>query len=240
MTVDQKRRILWVATSALPPMNNYDVKMEGQAGVMGFDLESGKVAHKDFAPADSGKHSFGDVALDGNGNVYVTDSASPAIYRVKVGTSKLEKVFEGDPFVSMQGLTFGSDDRTLYVADYSIGLVALDLKAKQARLLNVPDNVTLLGTDGLYWHEGRLIAIQNGINPHRVARVSLDKSGGAVTGVEVLESRSPLFDEPTLGVVARAKFWFVANSQWGLYGEDGKLKEGAELKDPVILELSLK
>ena len=101
-----------------------------------------------------------------------------------------------------------------------------------------PDaNVTLLGTDGLYFQTGKLIAIQNGINPNRVAAFTLD--GYRVTATTVLEANHADFLEPTLGAIIGGDFYYVANSQWPFVNEKAELQT-AKLRNPVILKLSLR
>lgn len=63
--------------------------------------------------------------------------------------------------------------------------------------LTVPDSISDHGIDGLYRHDGRLIAIQNGIRPHRVVAFTLSDDGLAITGNRTLASKLPEFDEPT-------------------------------------------
>ena len=88
--------------------------------------------------------------------------------------------------------------------------------------------------------KGSLIAIQNGINPHRVVRLSLNRNGDAVERFDVLEANNPLFDEPTLGVVVKDTFYYVANSQWGAIDNKGQLAPAEKLREPVILKMKLR
>ena len=55
---------------------------------------------------------------------------------------------------------------------------------------------------------------------------------------ETLAANHADFNEPTLGVRVGSDFYFVANSQWALAGDDGKL-DADKLKEPVILRLRL-
>lgn len=86
---------------------------------------------------------------------------------------------------------------------------------------------------------GDLIVIQNGVNPHRVARLTLSEDGSRVTRAEILEMNNALFDEPTLGVVAGGWFHYVANSQWGRFDKHGTLFPMDRLAEPVILKMKL-
>ena len=211
--------VLWAAASSVPEFERH---REDGAAVLKIDRRSGKVLRTIAAPA--GKHIFGDLTVAANGDVYVSDSGTPAIYRIH--DDDLEPLIEGAPFVSLQGLA--ARGNTLYVADYSKGVYAVDLTTHDATLLRVPEDITLLGVDGLYIASGGLIATQNGVNPHRVIRIRLD--GLDVKGVETLAANLPGMDEPTLGAIHGGAFYFNANSQW---------EKKERNQDAVVLKVNL-
>ena len=103
-----------------------------------------------------------------------------------------------------------------------------------------PDRfTTLLGIDGLTYHAGGLIAIQNGVRPHRVIRLRLGPQLREIASVEVLEANHPLFDEPTLGTVLDNWFYYIANSGWPQLDDLGGFRETGKPDEPVILKLRL-
>ncbi len=196
------------------------------------------------------KHLFGDMTLSRAGFIYVSDSLDRAIYRLDGATGTFDRWLESDLFVSPQGLALSGDERVLFVADYSHGIFRVGVNDRAVRLLPYPDDMTMLGIDGLAWHDGDLVAIQNGVRPHRVIRLKLNKNMDRIVGWEVLEANHPGFDEPTLGVVVRessgrganggsALFYYVANSHWGAFDRQGNLRENAELTVPLVLRLPL-
>jgi hypothetical protein len=103
--------------------------------------------------------------------------------------------------------------------------------------LDEPARISLYGIDGLYRHGRELIAVQNGIRPHRVVGLTLSESGLRVTASRVLASGLEQFDEPTLGVVRGDTFYFVANSHWNRFDHDGNLPD--DLAGPIVMKLSL-
>jgi tetratricopeptide (TPR) repeat protein len=239
MKVDAARRELWVCTAAQPQMSNYVAAERGRSGVFRFDLRTGRLAGKYMLPDDSKQHWLGDLAVNSRGDVYATDSLSPALYLLRRGADKFEAVLEGEPFVSPQGLDFSPDEKRLFVADYSKGVFVVDLGTKRyAPLAPAPDS-TMLGIDGLYFHRGQLVAVQNGVNPNRVVRLFLSKDLGRVERFQTAAANLPAFDEPTLGVVVKDDFYFVANSQWGTVDGQGRLAPTEKLKEPVVLKLKL-
>jgi hypothetical protein len=239
MKVDARRRHLWVATAAVPQMLNYRKEEDGQSGVLKFDLRTGKLIKKYVLPNTPRPHWLGDLTLNSRGEVFVTDSLTPALYVIREGGDRLEPLIEGAPFVSPQGLAFGADERSLFLADYSKGLFVYDLKSAKLTQLSSAPNVALLGIDGLYFHKGDLLAIQNGTRPHRVVRISLSRDRQRAEGLEVMEANNPVFDEPTLGVIVKDNFYYIADSQWGAVDKTGKLASEDKLRDAIILKMKL-
>ena len=95
------------------------------------------------------------------------------------------------------------------------------------------------GIDGLALANGWLIAIQNGIKPHRVVGWRLDPARDRSSPRRACSSAAiAAFDEPTLGVVVGTDFYFVANSQYGHFRRDGSLDE-TRLVGAVVLRTPL-
>jgi hypothetical protein len=76
-----------------------------------------------------------------------------------------------------------------------------------------PSALCLATIDGLYFHGGSLIAIQNAFMTPRVVRFHLTRDLGAIERFEVLERRNPLFEGVTTGVIAGDEFYYMANIQ---------------------------
>jgi len=237
MKVDAPRRLLWVCTAAHPQMAHYQAEDNGKSGIFKYDLRTGALVQK-FLIADRSKpHWLGDLAFNAAGDVFATDSITPAIYVIKHGAQDLEQFFAGEPFVSPQGLDFTLDQKHMFVADYAQGLFVVDLETKQ--ITNLTSDSTLLGIDGLYFHKGSLLCVQNGVNPQRLVLLSINKELTRVDHCETIEANNPVFDEPTLGVLVKDDFYFIANSQWGAIDAQGHLAAADKLKDPTVLRLKL-
>jgi sugar lactone lactonase YvrE len=239
MAVDSVRRTLWIATTALPRIEGFTAADSGRVGVFGYDLDSGHLRRRAWAPRDSSTaHTFGDVAVAPSGDVYVSDSQAPSIFRLALGTDTLARFVTHPLFRSLQGMAFTPDGGTMFVADYSHGLLRVNVASRAVTALAVPATVTALGVDGLYLHRGALIGVQNGIAPARVVRFCLDDGGNAVRNAEVLD-RNPLADEPTLGVIVGDSAFYVATSQWDKFDDAGKRSPNAALRPASVLGLAL-
>jgi hypothetical protein len=232
MAVDAKRGVLWATTTAMAQVEEFRAEDKGKSALLRIDLETGRVLET-LRAADESEHHFGDVAVAADGEVYVSDSASPVIFRV--ASVKLEPFLRG-PFASMQGIAPARN--VLYVADYSKGIFAIDLRTRDTHPLRVPPNASLLGVDGLYFLNDRtLIGTQNGTNPNRIIRIRLAPGGLAVSSVETLLANGSGMGDPTLGVVVGKRFFFNGNAQWDLFGEDGKIADPLKLQPAVVLSV---
>ncbi len=238
MRVDEKRNVLWAATTAFPQMKDFIKADDGKSAIFKYDLKTGKLLQKFPLSNEKEKHALGDLVLAKNGDVYASDSVSPNIYRIDSKTNKLEIFLSSDNFASLQGLAFSPDEKFLFAADYSKGVFRVDLKDKKILQIAVDKNTNPIAIDGLYFHQGSLIVIQNGFRPHRVARFVLNKDFTRITKSETLEANHADFNEPTLGVLVENDLYYIANSQWNLTNERGTLAED-KLKEPVILRLKL-
>jgi hypothetical protein len=240
MRVDTAKNTLWVTSAAIPQMAGYTSADSGRSGIFAFDLSTGRLRGRWLVPERSGEHLLGDLVLTAAGDVYATDSHAPVIWRVRRGSDRIEEFLRHPLFRSLQGPALDERERTLFVADYSHGILAVDLVTRHVRELPAPPRSTPLGIDGLAWLEGSLLAIQNGITPARVVRVRLDAARTRITGIDVLDRQPELADEPTMGLVHDGTFFYVGTSQWEKYDQTGRLREGARLVGPRIMALPLR
>jgi sugar lactone lactonase YvrE len=239
LRVDPRRNALWVAAAALPQTAGYNPSDSGRSALLRYDLRSGRVAARYDVRPDGALHALGDVIVSRAGDVYATDSRAPVLWRIPARGDTLERFLESPLLLSAQGLALTPDQRTLYVADYARGVLRVDLGTRGVTLLEAADSVLPLGIDGLYLHRGSLVGIQNGVVPHRVTRFTLSPTGDRMVRAEVLERGHPRYDEPTLGVLVGDDMYYVANSQWERFGEDGRVANPESLEPPVVLRLRL-
>jgi len=236
---DPVRSTLWVTTAAIPQGAGYLPADSGRSGVYAFDLGTGRLKGRYLIPDSPAGHLLGDLVVAANGDVYATDSRDPVIWRIRSGAGEAQEFLRHPLFRSLQGPALDPSGRTLYVADYSHGVLAVDLNTRQVRVLPAPPRTTVLGIDGLAWYQGSLIAIQNGVFPSRVLRLELDGPGQRITGVTVLDRNLTEATEPTIGTVWERRYFYVANSQWEAYDDGGRLRPGVRLAPPRILEIKL-
>ena len=226
---------LWFASAAVPQLEGVGSNT-GSSGLFRIDIESGAVTREVVLPQSDDDQVLGDLVIDGD-SIYTTDSLTGALYRYGIDVDKFHTLLEPGTFGSPQGLVFDESGDYLYVADYIGGLYRVALTDGSRARLRVPKDISDHGLDGLYRYGDELIAIQNGIRPHRVVAFQLSDDGLSVDGMRTLVANHELFDEPTLGVVQGDRFLFIANSHWNRFDENNILP--ADLTGPTILIVSL-
>ncbi len=214
LALDETRQTLWAATSAVAEMSGFTPEQKGRAALAAFSLVTGEFRRVVEVPSDGRDHVLGDLVVAPDGTIYATDSAAPIIWRYLPGAEEMEKLVEYPAFVSLQGLVL--TNRTLIVADYANGLFAIDLSesAPVVRAFASPPNTTLLGLDGLAPAPDGLFAVQNGVTPQRLLRITLSADLTSISLVTVLASGLPRMHDLALLTLVNGRPTFIANAGW--------------------------
>ena len=207
-----------------------------RTGLFAHDFRTGKLI---AVALPAGDLNLGDVALGPAGEVFAADSRTGAVYRSRRG-EPLETIVPPGVLRSAQGMALAADGRSLYVADYSLGLARIDLASGAVAPVVPAAGIGTNGIDGLLRDGRDLIAIQNGWRPARILRLRLSPDGNAIVAADVLERGHPSHDDPTHGVIVDGRLVYVANSQWPKYTESGQLHAGASQSATSILALPLR
>jgi len=237
LAVDAPRNVLWIVSAGLPQAAGLPAELRDRSALLAVDLDSGELRRKVEAPGE-GRRWWNDVVVAGDGTVYVSDGGSASVARVALDGA-VTTVIAGHGLRSPGGLALAADERTLYLADWSQGLAALDLTSGELVWMRPPLGAVTLGVDGLRRVGDALVAIQNGVAPHRIARFALAADGRSLAGWQLLERAVPGWDEPTLGVLVDGALVYVANSQWPKFGDDGAAPDPATLAELVVRRLQL-
>jgi len=210
--VDQKRNRLWITSAATAAFSGFDPTQRGRSGLFEFNLQTLELVRRYPVPVDGRAHVLGSMALGPEGDIYIVDRALPIIYSKPAGEEKLIAEFAFRDMISMRGVAIQPDGGLLYVADREMGIMVVDVKAKKAGKVAVPDTLSIGGIDGLYLWDNHLVMIQNGIKPQRVMRMELDQSGTKVSAVRPLAVAQPDFDFPSFGTLKGKDLYYFANS----------------------------
>jgi hypothetical protein len=236
LKVDTKRRWLWACNIAVPQIRDLAKLKAKPSFLCAYDLETGKLVHK-VALSTRGSQ-VKDLAIGPDGTVYFTDMGENVVYQYRVGTLPQPITRQGvlgDPL----GIACSPDGRFLFIADYLQGILRLEIATQHLDLLAPPQGKTLQGIDGLYFHDGTLIATQNGLKPERVIACSLNHPLDKITAIRILESNHPDYAWPTLGVISGNSFFYIANSQWSNFSNSGEIVNTAKSRNTFILKLTL-
>jgi hypothetical protein len=232
LAVDTTRKYLYAVTT-----NGFEesAKNERRNAVVRYDLKDGRLMDRFVAPDAM---QLNDLAIATDGTLYVTDSQTGSLFRKKPEEKTLTKFGATGALRGANGIALAPDG-ALYVT-LSTGIARVDTTSGEPTRLPQPDTVVTGGIDGLYWHDGDLIGIQNSTNPGRVIRIVLTDKGMRIAGVTLLQSHHhPEFDEPTTGAIAQGALYVIANSYVGHYQPEGTIKDAADLKSTAIIAVPL-
>jgi len=239
LAVDAQNDALYVASTSSVYFKKFAQADFGKAGVFKFSLADGKLLDKFLLEPGQAQNTLSSIAVGPGNEVFAADGLRNIIYRVDGGA--LKPFIENPKLTSVRGLTVSGDGRFLYFADYTLGIFGADLAAGRAFDLRVdPTKTALGGVDGLAWYDNHLVAVQSGMSPRRVIRVSLGADGRSVIGATVLDAANPLFTLPTTGTIDGDGFYFIANSQKNGYDGYGSPKDASKLKPVEIFRSDLR
>lgn len=235
---DASRDRLFATTSGIPQRAGFQPADTAIAALLRIHPETGAIEKRWDLPPTPGGHVLGDLAIGANGDVFVTDSAEPVFYVLRAGADTLHAI-RHPLFRSLQGVAPAPGGAVVYVADWSHGLLRVDLTTEKVTRLPDAKGSTSLGCDGIVWRNGAIIAVQNGVSIPRVMRYTLSKDGTGIAAAEVLDRNVAVADEPTIGTIAGDEFVYVANSQWEKYTDDGARRYDHSLADVMLLGVPL-
>ncbi len=238
LAVDVPRGLLWATT-------NPSAMYEGERGsaktaLIAIDLSTGKIKRMAEPPIRETTQLLGNIAVSGDGVVFVADSNAPVVYVYRQELESLAPLMSMTDMTSLRGLALGNDDRFLYVADHAMGLAVIDLENQNAPRLQFATTVELAGIDGLYIQGKRLVIIQGDSAPQRVTQLNLGDDWLNIISIHVLASNLEHMDAPTSGAILGEEFRFAANSQWYDFASDGTLRKGLEATVTTFLATPLK
>jgi hypothetical protein len=223
LALDPAADVLWAATAPLAPAVHGRPEADPALppALLRIDPATGAIRGRYGAPPGVAAFDPGDLVRAPDGTIYVADSTGGAIYRLAPGAAALEVWLPAGQLGSPQGMVATPDGAALLVADYSSGLWRIDRRTGAATRLPAPETASLVGLDGLTADASALYAVQNGVAPHRVLRLTLDDAGRRITNVQVLAANLPQLDAPTTVLVQDGELVLVARSQWTDFAADG-------------------
>jgi len=214
LAVDVDRNRLWAISSSNEDFSGFDATDKGRSVLIEMDLASMEIIKRYPVPVDALHHKLRNVTVSPKGDVFIIDGVFPIVYAKLAGESSLKPLAGYKNMVSLRGMALSEDGSILYLADYEMGILAVNLKTMQARNLLIPETLNLGGIAGMYYWNHELVIIQNGIKPQRIMSLQLNASGTAVRNVTPLAVNLEAMDFPNYGTVVGNDLLFFANSHW--------------------------
>jgi hypothetical protein len=230
--IDQRRaQLLAVSTNGFLS----EAKLARRNAVLRYSLRGPRRAQRLSAPSAL---QLNDVGVAADGTLYASDSEAGRLFRARPGEAELHPFTPAESLPGANGVAIAPDG-ALYVAT-SAGIARVDPIDASVLALPQPDAVVSAAIDGLYWHAGDLIGIQNVTSPGRVVRLTLADGGRRIAGLAVLQSHHhPHWDVPTTGAVAGTVLLVIANSQISRLLGDGTLIDPQTLRPTRVLAVPL-
>ena len=205
---------LWVTAAVVAQGSGHD----GPTALIAFDQGDGHVRHV-YPVTDAGRHILNDLTFAPDGTVYASDAMDGSLYRLGPHDQMLTRLGGRALLKSAQGMAVSADGKSLLVADYSLGLVKLDLARATFTPLQIPDGVTVKGLDGLArLPDGSFLASQNGLSHPRILHLSLSPDWSQLLSLDVIAADDPAVADPSLVMADPSGAYVVGVSQWASFG----------------------
>jgi sugar lactone lactonase YvrE len=208
-------RTLWVTAAVVPQGSGH----EGPSALIAFDSR-GKLTTI-YPVADDGRHVLNDLTFAPDGTIYASDARDGSLYALAPGAKALTRLGKRGLLKSPQGMAVSADGKFLLVADYSLGLVKLDLATVAFTPLQIPESVNVRGIDGLArLPDGTFLASQNGTRAPHILRLALSADWSKLLSADVIAQDDPAVADPSLVMADQSGAYVVGVSQWASFGKD--------------------
>ena len=204
-----------------------------------FDLTDKALLHHYYLNQTS-SHLMNDLAIDDDGQVYITDTINHCVYRLQYPNGEIEVFFEHELLQNPNGIAISDDGQTLFVDSWPNGVRIIDLVNKK---MQNPVNEKTKGIDGLKYHKGNLYGIRNAGNDyesHGLLKFSLNREKTKITDIKPLLMGHALMDIPTTFAIAEDHAYLLANSQLLNLDQEKKVIIALQkLRPTVVLKIPL-
>jgi sugar lactone lactonase YvrE len=238
MAVDSARNRVWVTTMWYAFGAGFSAADSGRSAVHAYDLATGKLLRRIELPRGN-THEPGDICVAPNGDLFVSDGREGMIRVIRNGADSIATFVAAGPLVSPQGCAVEPDGRRMFVADYALGIMSVDLRTARVTRLARPRAVAVNGIDGLAMSGDHLVGVQNGVTPNRIIAIQLDSKHQAITAVCTIARDAAKIHVATHTTIQGGNVLFVENGGFDAYDDKGALKPGVTPVAPRIGRVAL-
>jgi hypothetical protein len=242
--IDSARDVLWLTTVADDRVPGLPTGARPRASVLRVKLDDGTVERRFEFPDDGVPHEPGDLGMAANGDVFISDGRQGAVYVIRRQRDSLETLLPPGTLNSPQEPAASPDGQLLAVPDYLGGIALVPLNSGRAQT-QMPSwvrharNIVVNGIDGLKWTAPyTLIAVQNGVTPNRLLRLTLDSTYTEVVRSDLL-AQGPDLPDPTHGIIVGNDYVVIARAGWYALDDSGHPRPGEKLLPPLIARIRL-
>ena len=206
---------MWVTAAVVPQGAGH----EGPSALIAFDLR-GRLKNI-FTVPDEGRHVLNDLTAAPDGTIFASDARDGSLYRLAPGATVLTHLGKQGLLKSPQGMAVGGDGKFLLVADYSLGLVKVDVATADVVPLKIPGGTNVKGIDGLArLADGSFLASQNGTRAPHILRLTLSQDWSELVSLETVAQDDAAVADPSLVMADSSGAYVVGVSQWGSFGQE--------------------
>jgi len=183
---------------------------------------------------------FNDLAIDKNGNCYMTDTDIHNIYFYNSKANKIDIFLNTEKIRHPNGIAISSDGSKLFIDSWTSGIKIVDIATR--RVLNKNHELTTKeGIDGIKYYKGKLYYVKNGgrsqRGTHGLYRIDLlndETELGKPVPIHVNHEKMCL---PTTLSIVENDIYILANSQLDkLDQEEHKIINYDSLTNTYILK----
>ena len=183
---------------------------------------------------------FNDLAIRSNNEIFITDSESNKVFRIRRPNKEIEIFLESEEIAYSNGIAISSDSKLLYLASQK-GIRSVKIETKA--ILN-KSNEENMGNDELKIFKNSLIGIVNvwSTKPENngIFRYFLNPEGREVVKKEKLLAFSEEYKFPTTFGIVGNELYFLMNTQLDNFDEKSKTTiDISKLKPYKLIEIAL-
>ncbi len=215
MKVDATGKKLWVCVGD-PTYSMYrdSATYRKMCRLIAIDIASGrKVNDIDLSSVFSGQHFPNDLTLDAKGNIYITDSYSPVIYKVDAsGEASLfaQSAWFGSPGIGLNGIAWHPSGFLLVANNGSGQLLKVDVSDPR-RVAKVMTKQFFPGADGLILDDQQNLILAQNKGTNKIFKLSSTDNWQMATVVGATQARD-MFNFPSTIAMRKNEAW-VMNSK---------------------------
>ena len=170
-----------------------------------------------------------DLAISSNNEIFITDSESSRVYRIKRPGTNLEVYLDTTAVLHSNGIAISDDNTKLYLASEK-GIRIVDIPTKT--ILNLP-NPESSGIDGMKFYQNSLI----GIVAQGVFRFYLNEKGTEIESRKELIHFDNTFKSPTTFAILSDSICFIRNTQLDNFNDStNEVMDKTKLESLILLK----